>query len=177
MELNLTGSRARIVVSTACLRMISGDRFTAHAWHAWVLSAGGGGTMDAPTNNVRRFFEARADRYAEPYRHIGGGKEFAELPRPDEYVAAPPAVLEACGFYFLNVLKRDNGSVYVFQADAAGTPAFGVLATSDGSDAHLEVYGAAGELIGAALVDRSRSAVVWSERDAVRRRAGIEGFE
>ena len=133
--------------------------------------------MGTLPDKVREFFDVRADRYSEPYRHIGYGKEFAELPRPDEYVAAPPAVLEACGFYFLNVLKRDNGSVYVFQADADGTPTFAVLATSDGSDAHLEVYGAGGELLGAALIDRSRPAVNWADRAAVRRRAGIEGFE
>jgi hypothetical protein len=132
--------------------------------------------MDTRPENVRRFYEERADRYSEPYRHIGDRKEFAELPRPDEYVAAPPSVLEACGFYFLNVLKRDNGSVYVFEAHADGTPTFGVLATSDGSDAHLEVYGAGGELLGAGLVDRSRPAVAWADRDAVRRRAGIEGY-
>src|SRR5215813_11616326 len=115
--------------------------------------------MSRLPDNVRQFFEARADHYTEPYRHIGAGSEFAELPRPGEYVAVPAAVLEACGFYFLNVLKRDNGSVYVFQADANGTPTFGVLATTDGSDAHLEVYGAGGELLGAALVDRSQPAV------------------
>jgi hypothetical protein len=133
--------------------------------------------MGGAPDGVRRFYEARADRFGEPHRHIGDGKEFAALPRPDEYVPAPPAVLEACGFYFLNVLGRDNGSVYAFQADAAGTPTFGVLATSDGSDAHLEVYGAGGELLGAALVDRSVPALTWVEREAVRRRAGVEGFE
>jgi hypothetical protein len=133
--------------------------------------------MKEAQDSVRRYFEERASCYSEPHRHIGFGKEFGELPRPDEYVAAPPAVLEACGFYFLNVLKRDNGSVYVFQADADGVPTFGVLATSDGSDAHLEVYGAGGELLGAALVDRSRPALRWADQVAVRRRAGIEGFE
>jgi hypothetical protein len=133
--------------------------------------------MAGPSDHVRLFFESRADRFGEPYRHIGDGKEFAPLPRPDAYVPVPPGVLEACGFYFLNVLKRDNGSVYVFQADAAGTPVFGVLATTDGSDAHLEVYGVGGELRGAALVDRSRPAVAWADRDAVRRRAGIDGYE
>jgi len=133
--------------------------------------------MGTLPDNVRRFFEARADWYREPYRHIGYGKEFAEIPRPDEYVAAPPPVLEACGFYFLNVLKRDTGSVYVFQADADGKPTFGVLATSDGSDAQLEEYGAGGELLGAALIERSRPAVTWADQAAVRRRAGIEGFE
>jgi hypothetical protein len=133
--------------------------------------------MSTLRDNVRRFYEVRVDRYSEPYRHIGDGKEFAELPRPAEYVAAPAAVLEACGFYFLNVLRRDNGSVYVFQADANGTPTFGVLATSDGSDAHLEVYEERGEFFGAALIDRSRPAITWTDRAAVRRRAGIEGFE
>jgi hypothetical protein len=133
--------------------------------------------MGEPPDDVRQFFESRAGYYAEPYRHIGDGMEFGELPRPDEFVAAPPAVLEACGFYFLNVLKRDNGSVYVFQADANGTPTFGVLATSDGSDAHLEVYGEGGELLGAALIDRSLSVVAWADRAAVRSRAGIAGFE
>lgn len=133
--------------------------------------------MGVPTDEVRRFYDARAVCFGEPYRHIGDGKEFAELPRPDEYVAVPPTVLEACGFYFLNVLKRDNGSVYAFQADAAGVPTFGVLATSDGSDAHLEVYGPGGELLGAALVDRSGPAVAWADVTVVRRRAGIEGFE
>jgi hypothetical protein len=94
--------------------------------------------MGTALDGVRRFYEARAGRFGEPYRHIGDGKEFAAL---------PPAVLEACGFYFLNVLGRDNGSVCAFQADAAGVPTFGVLATSDGGDAHLEVYGAGGELL------------------------------
>lgn len=126
--------------------------------------------------SVRRFFEARAACFGEPHRHIGEGKEFAELPRPDEYVPVPAVVLEACGFYFLNVLQRDNGSVYVFQADADGTPAFGVVATSDGSDAHLEVYGMAGELLGAALLDRLAPSVAWADVGAVRGRAGIDGF-
>src|SRR5262245_35991870 len=126
--------------------------------------------------SVRRFFEERAASCSEPYRHIGDGKEFAKLPRPDEYVATPPAVLEACGFYFLNVLQRDNGSVYVFQADANGTPTFGVLATTDGSDAHLEVYGADGEPLGAALVDRAGPSVTWADPATVRGRAGINGF-
>jgi len=126
---------------------------------------------------VREFYATRIDRYSEPYRHIGMGHEFGALPQPDQYVVVPTTVLEACGFYFLNVLQRDNGSVYVFQADADGTPTFGVLATSDGSDAHLEVYGMAGDLIGAALIDRSQPALAWAEQAAVRRRAGIEGFE
>ena len=133
--------------------------------------------MGAPADDVRRFFAARVACFGEPYRHIGDGKEFAALRRPDEYVAAPAAVLESCGFYFLNVLKRDNGSVYVFQADAGGTPTFGVLATSDGSDAHLEVYAAGGELLGAALVDRSGPVLTWADRAAVRGRAGIDGFQ
>jgi hypothetical protein len=132
---------------------------------------------DVSSDNIRKFYERRADLYSEPYRHIGVGKEFGELPTPEYYVAVPSSVLEACGFYFLNVLKRDNGSVYVFQAEADGTPTFGVLATSDGSDCHLEVYGTGGELLGAAQIDRSRSLVHWMDRDFVRHRAGIEGFE
>lgn len=128
------------------------------------------------SSDVHRFFDARAACFGEPHRHIGGGKEFDALPRPDEYVAVPPAVLEACGFYFLNVLRRDNGSVYVFQVNAEGTPTFGVLATSDGSDAHLEVYGAGGEPLGAALVDRSGPTLVWADQVVVRGRAGIDGF-
>jgi len=132
---------------------------------------------EATQSRVRQFYATRVGRYSEPYRHVGEGHDFSALPQPDQYVAVPTAVLEACGFYFLNVLQRDNGSVYVFQADADGTPTFGVLATSDGSDAHLEVYGMSGELMGAALIDRSQPALVWAEQAAVRRRAGIEGFE
>jgi len=67
--------------------------------------------------------------------------------------------------------------VYVFQAEVEGAPAFGVLATSDGSDAYLEVYGASGQSYGAALVDRSRPALAWTDVTAVRRRGGIEGFD
>src|SRR2546421_4927013 len=123
--------------------------------------------MRVPDEKVRRFYEARAASFAEPYRVIGAGMELDQLPQPDDYVEVPPAVLEACGFYFLNVLQRDNGSVYVFRADAGGTATFGVLASSDGSDRALEVYGAAGALLGAALVDRG--AVAWQDRAAVRR--------
>jgi len=36
---------------------------------------------------------------------------------------------------------------------------------------------AGGELLGAALIDRSQTAITWAERAAARRRAGIEGFE
>src|SRR5262249_25945948 len=128
-------------------------------------------------DHIRQYYEARADRFAEPYRHIGEGKEFQELPSPEGYVAAPASVLEACGFYFLNVLKRDFGSVYVFQANADGTETFGILATTDGDDAYLEVYGAQGEALGAALLGRSQRRVDWTEVGTVRRRAGIEGFE
>ena len=51
------------------------------------------------------------------------------------------------------------------------------LLTGGYSDAHLEVYGLDGELMGAALIDRSQPALVWAGQAAVRRRAGIEGFE
>ncbi len=85
--------------------------------------------MGTQQQSVRQFFEARVDRFGEPYHHISSSPqaEFVKLPLPEEYVATPPPVLEACGFYFLNVLERDNGGVYVFQADADGTPTFGVL--------------------------------------------------
>jgi hypothetical protein len=135
-----------------------------------------GDEMGTSVEAVRNFFAARAGYFSEPYRHIGEGKEFDKLPRPDEYVAVPPPALEACGFYFLNVLQRDNGSVYVFQAVIDGTATFGVLATSDGRDAQLEVYGANGELLGAALIDRAVPEVTWAERQVVRGRAGIDGF-
>jgi hypothetical protein len=122
--------------------------------------------MNAPPEPVRRFYEARARSFSEPYQVIGVGMEMDQLPQPDDYVEVPSSVLEACGFYFLNVLQRDNGSVYVFRADANGTPTLGVLATSDGSDRALEVYGSTGELLGAALVEHG--AVAWQERAAVR---------
>lgn len=123
--------------------------------------------MSTPPESVRKFYESRAASFAEPYRVIGVGMELDEIPQPDDYVEVPPALLEACGFYFLNVLQRDNGSVYTFRADADGTPTFGVLATSDGGDRALELYGVSGELLGAALMDRG--AVVWRDRAAVRR--------
>jgi hypothetical protein len=129
------------------------------------------------SDNVRRYYEAQAHCFGEPHRYIGDGRDLSKVPRPDEYVAAPPSVLEACGFYFLNVLQRDNGSVYVFQADAEGTPTFGVLATSDGRDAYLEVYGEGGESMGAAHIDRSVPSLEWLDVQTVRYRAGIQGFE
>lgn len=123
--------------------------------------------MTAPPDDVRRFFEALAGSFSEPYRVIGDGKQLERLPLPDEFVEVPPSVLEACGFYFLNVLQRDNGSVYVFTADVDGMSVFGVLATSDGPDRALEVYGSSGELLGAGLVDSGM--VSWRNLDALRR--------
>ena len=53
---------------------------------------------------------------------------------------------------------------------------FGVLAATDGSATHLEVYGAGGEWLDAALIDTLAPSLTWAERDAVRGSAGIDGF-
>jgi hypothetical protein len=123
---------------------------------------------------IRQFYMDRADRFAEPVFHIGEGREFVPLPRPGGFEETPPAVLEACGFYYINVMKRDLGGVHVFQANVSGTTTFAVLATTDGDAAHLEVYSGAGELIGAALLD-APGALSWADRLVVRRRAGGVG--
>jgi hypothetical protein len=123
---------------------------------------------------IRQFYEEQAALFAEPVLHIGEGREFVPLPRPGGFEETPPAVLEACGFYYVNVLKRDLGGVHVFRATAGGTTTFAVLATTDGDAAHLEVYGAAGERIGAALFD-APGALTWADRQVVRRRAAGVG--
>lgn len=79
--------------------------------------------------------------------------ELEQLPAPDDFDPIPPGVLEACGYYYFNVMLRDNGSVYVFRADADGTPVYGVLTTSDGGDYWLEVYATDGDLLCAARMD------------------------
>jgi hypothetical protein len=125
---------------------------------------------------IRQFYMDRADRFAEPTLHIGEGQEFVPLPRPGGFEETPPAVLEACGFYYINVMKRDLGGVHVFRATAGGTTTFAVLATTDGDAAHLEVYGAAGDQIGAALLD-APAALIWADREVVRRRARGVGLD
>lgn len=124
--------------------------------------------MGQPPDSVRRYFEARAAALTgDVWRLVGPGNELDELPAP-AYGPAPAGVREACGYYDLNVVQRDNGSLYVFRANADGTPVFGVLTTSDGGDYWLELYGADGALLGAARMDSGF--ILWRDRDAVRRK-------
>jgi hypothetical protein len=125
--------------------------------------------MERLPENVRRFFEARADALTgDVWRVIGEGTELEQLPAPDDFDPLPAAVLEACGYYYFNVMRRDNGSVHVFRADADGTPVYGILTTSDGGDSWLEVYGSGGDLLGSARMDSGF--ILWRDREAVRRK-------
>lgn len=124
--------------------------------------------------NVLRFYVERADRFEDPFQNLGAAQEFFRLPSPEGFVEVPGPVLEAVGYYSLNVMQRDLGGVFLFRANAYGTMTFGVLATSDGDEAHLEVYGVGGQLLGAALLGGPglpRSVVTWVDRPKVRRRA------
>jgi hypothetical protein len=132
--------------------------------------------MEQPPENVRRFFEDRAEALTgDVWRVIGQGMELEELPAPDDFDPLPASVLEACGYYYFNVMRRDNGSVYVFRADAGGTPVYGVLTTSDGGDYWLEVYAADGALLGAARMDSGF--ILWRDREEVRRKSWDGGLE
>jgi hypothetical protein len=132
--------------------------------------------MEQLPENVRQFFEARADALTgDVWRVIGEGLELEQLPAPDDFDPLPPAVLEACGYYVMNVERRDNGSVRVFRADAGGTWVYGVLTTSDGGDYWLEVYGADGGLLGAARM--GSGLILWRDREAVRSKTWDGGLE
>jgi hypothetical protein len=132
--------------------------------------------MEQLPQNVRRFFEARADALSgDVWGVIGDGMELEQLPAPDDFDPLPAAVLEACGYYYFNVMRRDNGSVHVFRTDADGTAIYGILTTSDGGDSWLEVYGSGGDLLGAARMDSGF--ILWRDREAVRRKTWDGGLE
>jgi hypothetical protein len=126
--------------------------------------------MAKPPPPVGAFYQSMADALVirDPLRIIDVEPGIHSLRWPDEYEPVPPAVLEACGFYWLNRQESDNGNVYLFRADANGTPTYGVLGTSDGSDRWLEVYGLDGTLLGAARLDSG--VMLWGDREVVRRR-------
>ena len=139
--------------------------------------------MDASiVREAQRFFETRASLFETPYLPFGPYNDSGEqreihgLPRPDFYVEVPPAALEAAGFYFTNVLLRDNGSVYPFQTDGDCPATFDVYSSTDGDESYLEVYDAHGVYVCGAVI--SGGAVFdWRDKDAIRRHAGIEGRE
>jgi hypothetical protein len=123
---------------------------------------------------VRWFYEDRVRDLSEPGA-IGGAGPLRLIRGPDECEQVPAAFFEAVGFYDVNVVEQDNGGMYLFRADAGGVPTYGVLATTDGSDSHLEVYGAAGELLAAGILDSLAHTIAWADRDAVRRHAAMWG--
>lgn len=123
--------------------------------------------MEARNAKVRRFFEERAVALTgDVWKIIGVGEEFEELPAPDDFDPVPSGVLEACGYYYFHVMRRDNGSVYVFRADIDGMSVYGVLTTSDGGDYWLEIYDGEGRLLEAARMDSGF--ILWQDREAVR---------
>ncbi|QJX00289.1 hypothetical protein [Frigoriglobus tundricola] len=124
---------------------------------------------------VRDFYEGRVSDFGEPRMRIGGGRPLENITGPDDCEAVPAEVFEAVGFYFVNVLEQDNGNVYVFRADARGTFTYGVVATTDGSHCHLEVYARDGALLAAGVPDHLAGTIEWLDRDAVRRRAAMWG--
>ena len=124
---------------------------------------------------VRSFYESRVVDFSEPHLSIGGAGPLELLRGPNDCEPVPPSVFEACGFYFVNVLEQDNGNVYVFRADVDGRLTYGVLATTDGSDCHLEVYAGDGALLGAGVVDVGDGTIAWQSRDKVRRHAAMWG--
>jgi hypothetical protein len=124
---------------------------------------------------VRAFYESRVGDFDEPHLRIGGAGPLHLLRGPDDCEPVPASVFEAVGFYVVNVQEQDNGSVHVFHADAGGVLTYGVMATTDGSDCHLEVYGRDGALLAAGIPDRLAGTVEWRDRAAVRRHAAMWG--
>ncbi|HZV06347.1 MAG TPA: hypothetical protein VE999_14805 [Gemmataceae bacterium] len=127
------------------------------------------------TEKVRAFYEGRVGDFAEPRMRIGGDGPLHSLVGPEDCEPVPAAVFEAVGFYFVNVLEQDNGSVFVFRADAGGVFTYGVLATTDGSSSHLEVYARDGTLLAAGIPDWKAGTIAWKEQDKVRRHAAMWG--
>lgn len=132
-----------------------------------------GGSMTDRETRVRLFYDRRAGDFADPRRRIGRNLPLQSLVGPDDCEPVPPAVFEAVGFYFVNVLEQDNGSVYVFYAQAGDEFTYGVLATTDGSDCHLEVFARDGALIAAGIPDSLAETIDWRDRDAVRRHSSM----
>jgi hypothetical protein len=125
---------------------------------------------------VRTFYEGRVGDFAEPRMRIGRSGGFLHsIEGPEECEAVPTAVFEAVGFYFVNVLEQDNGSVFVFRAEGSGVFNYGVLATTDGSSSHLEVYARDGVLVAAGIPDWKAGKITWRDRDEVRRHAAMWG--
>lgn len=122
---------------------------------------------------VREFYEGRTGDFAEPRMRIGWNVPLQSLVGPDDCEAVPAAVFEAVGFYFVNVLEQDNGSVHVFKAQVGDVFTYGVLATTDGSDCHLEVYSQDGALLAAGIPDCLAETIDWRDRDAVRRHSAM----
>jgi hypothetical protein len=130
--------------------------------------------MADASEGVRAFYESRVDDFAEPRLRIGGGP-LHSIAGPDDCEPVPASVFEAVGFYFVNVLEQDNGSAFVFWAEGGGAFTYGVLATTDGSSSHLEVYARDGVLLAAGIPDWMAGKITWRGRDEVRRHAAMWG--
>jgi hypothetical protein len=131
--------------------------------------------MSDVTEAIRAFYESRIGDFAEPRIRIGGGSPLQCLVGPDDCEPVPPAVFEAVGFYFVNVLEQDNGSVFVFRSEGGGRFTYGVLATTNGSSSHLEVYAQDGTFLVAGIPDWTAGAISWKDREQVRRHAAMWG--
>ena len=117
---------------------------------------------------VRRAYETRvmANGDQNKFRAFAADRDLGFLRKPAERAGIPAAVLEACDFYYANVLEPDNGNVHVFRVLVDGQPTFGVQTMMDGSDAHLEVFDGDGTALGAARI--YCEFVLWQDRDRVR---------
>jgi len=123
---------------------------------------------------IRAFYASRVGDFAEPRMRIGGGP-LHSIAGPDDCEPVPSAVFEAVGFYFVNVLEQDNGSVFVFRSEGGGQFTYGVLATTDGSSSHLEVYAQDGAFLAAGIPDWTAGTISWKDREQVRRHAAMWG--
>jgi hypothetical protein len=117
---------------------------------------------------VRKFYEAKITSNQDRFEAFAGDQSLGMLREPAERANVPAAVLEACDFYYANVLEQDWGNVLVFRIPVEGNPTFAVRVISDGGDGWLEVFDERGEFLGAARTDCGL--VLWRPREDIRRR-------
>lgn len=125
--------------------------------------------MSEPPEPVRQFYEAKIASNQDRFEAFARDESLGNLRDPVERAKIPRQVLEACDFYYRNVLENDWGNVRVFRIPVDGAPTFAVRVTSDGGDGWLEVFDERGGTLGTARTDCGL--VQWRPRDEIRKHA------
>lgn len=126
--------------------------------------------------SVRQFYEAKIASHEEKFDAFAGDEDLRRLRDPAERSKVPKSVLEACDFYYQNVLEQDCGDVQAFRVPSRGEHTFAIRVTSDGGDGWLEVFDRRGELLGAADRLRDRSVAAQGGDPSARDRGVAAGI-